>query len=167
VCTTVSGRNHGYLLEDYGFDYVAPQPVLEGDDWYEGFDYKVKWVRDWMPDVRLIDNWPEWDRISFTMSAKIGADGVAQNVCLYSYKEVLSVGQNNWFGRVARALERAQGSMDRVRYIPGFHNNQPLVMPIYESSVLHVTTRGIPNLGEPSSRKIDCSSAPSFANANK
>jgi len=122
-CATVSARNHGYLLEDFGFDYIAPQPVLLGDDWYEGFDYKVKWIRDWMPDVRLIDNWPESARVSFTMSAEIDTEGLARNVCLYSYKEVLNVGPNNWFGRVEQALERAQESMDRVRYIPGFHNN--------------------------------------------
>lgn len=164
-CATVSARNHGYLLEDFGFDYIAPQPVLAGDDWYEGFDYKVKWIRDWMPDVRLIDNWPESDRVSFTMSAEIDTQGLARNVCLYSYKEVLNVGPNNWFGRVEQALERAQESMDRVRYIPGFHNNQMLTMPLYESSVLHVSTRGIPNVKARSARKIDCPSAPSLANA--
>jgi hypothetical protein len=56
-CVAVTGRNHGYDVEQLGLDYVAPQPILESDAWYDGFDYKLRWVKDWMLRIENSRRW--------------------------------------------------------------------------------------------------------------
>ena len=50
-CFVVGARNHGYHANELGLDYVDPQPILEGDNWYDGFGYKLGWVRSLMSNT--------------------------------------------------------------------------------------------------------------------
>ncbi len=41
ACGTILLPNHGRFVQDYGFDYSSPQPILEDDTWYEGYQEKL------------------------------------------------------------------------------------------------------------------------------
>lgn len=154
-CRTIPVRHHGYYLDQYGFNYVAPQPILPSSEWYEGYYQKLHWLRGWMPDVARIDRRRRYPVARFTMSAAIDAQGVASDGRLEwagsgttGSRQPLAV---NW--RARHNMERSAQSLSCVRYVPGFHDGQPTPMRYYEGSVTQANARR--RLGDPCPRSED------------
>jgi hypothetical protein len=142
-CFVVGARNHGYHAEELGLDYVDPQPILEGNDWYDGFDYKLRWVKGWMPrttDRRIYSN-----RLRYVMAAEIDTNGIAGAGCLYWLdvrRFIGSAGQSVATRSVPMVpqrtktdLERAVASLGNVRYVPGMVDGRPATLRLYEEGV--------------------------------
>ena len=143
-CLAVAARNHGYHIEKLGLDYLDPQPILEGDDWYEGFAYKLRWARSQMPSIRTV-NPPRWrvEGLRYVMSAEIDANGIAARGCLYwlgvsnsqaSPGSVMAAPLLSL--RTKRSVERAIASLGDVRYVPGMIDGAPATLRLYEESVV-------------------------------
>ena len=41
TCPAFLFSNHGRNVAEYGFRYTAPQPVLDDDQWYSGFEWEI------------------------------------------------------------------------------------------------------------------------------
>ena len=143
-CFAVAARNHGYHAEELGLDYVDPQPILEGDDWYEGFDYKLRWMRDWMPRVTNTDRWDLYRRFPYVMAAEIDTDGIAGAGCVDWVGVRTSPDGDSRTGtwsapkippRTKTEIERAIASLSNVRYVPGMIDGRPATLRLYEQSV--------------------------------
>jgi hypothetical protein len=155
-CFVVGARNHGYHAEELGLDYVDPQPILEGDDWYDGFDYKLRWVRSWMP--RTTDRQIYSKRLRYVMAAEIDTNGIAGAGCLYWLDVRSYTGPGG--GRVPAGsvpmvpprtktdLERAIASLGNVRYVPGMVDGRPATLRLYEESVAE-RQEAIPSTASP------------------
>jgi hypothetical protein len=142
-CFVVGARNHGYHAKELGLDYVDPQPILEGDDWYDGFGYKLGWVRSLMSNNtnrRAYNN-----QMRYVMAAEIDANGIAGAGCLYWLdvsRFIASTGQSVPSGSVPMVrssvkadLERTIASLGNVRYVPGMVDGRPAKLRLYEESV--------------------------------
>lgn len=130
-CFEVAARNHGYDAEQFGLDYVDPQPILANDEWYQGFDYKLHWAMESTPEVANRSRWNPFDRLEYVMAADIRPDGTASPACLY------------WVGargalippRTKTAIQRAITSLGNVRYVPGMIEGMPATIRLHEQSV--------------------------------
>ena len=131
ACATIPMPNHGYSFREYGYTYTSPQPILDRDDWYQGFQYKLEWIQSWMPNISQLDRWNWLSRIPYVMSVAVDTDGVAYDGCLNAVESGWYINQ----GRFQRRLERAVDTLSAVKFIPGFHDNEPAPMRFYESSV--------------------------------
>ena len=173
-CIAVAGRNHGFHLERLGLDYVDPQPILERDDWYLGFDYKLRWWREWMPRIRNVNRWDPENRLPYVMAVEIDASGVAAPGCLYwvgisnpEFSPFAGVrpNQNNparaaMTSRPVRGvpprtlehIERAIASLGSVRYVPGMIDGAPMTLSFYEQSLTTLEGSG----GGFGARDVDC-----------
>jgi hypothetical protein len=144
-CIAVAGRNHGYHIEQLGLDYVDPQPILERDDWYDGFAYKWRWVGDWMPRVMDVDRWPLHHRLPYVMAADVDANGEAARGCLYWWGISNSQASRTAMTtplldpRTIRDLESAISSLGNVRYLPGMVDGRPAPLRFYEQSVAQLS----------------------------
>jgi hypothetical protein len=146
-CLAIAARNHGYHIERLGLDYVDPQPIVEDDSWYEGFDDKLRWLRTWMPRIRNVDRRDQQDdRMPYLIAAEIDASGIAAPACLYWVGRSLSgpVGilaptrsrsapVLPW--RTVEHIEHAIASFGRVRYVPAMIDGAPATLRLYERSV--------------------------------
>ena len=142
-CVAVTGRNHGYDIEQLGLDYVAPQPILESDAWYDGFDYKLRWVKDWMLRIENTRRWTYDDEMPYVMAAEVDAGGIAAPACL---SWVVGSGDVPWPYTQPRGapllppptirdLERALATFGNVRFVPGMLDGTPTALRVYEHSV--------------------------------
>jgi hypothetical protein len=142
-CFVVAARNHGYHAEKLGLDYVDPQPILEADDWYDGFDHKLQWVRGWMPNVtnRRFDS----PQVHYVMAAEIDSTGAAGAGCLYwldrdftgpAGRAVAARPLHMVPPRTKTDLVRAIASLGNVRYVPGMVDGRPATLRLYEQSVV-------------------------------
>jgi hypothetical protein len=174
-CLAVAARNHGYHLVQLGLDYVDPQPILAGDNWYDGFDYKLRWIRasqrsKFVPS-EFIDVMP------YVMAVEIDASGVAGPGCLYWVGVALGSGTSNPNGaplpiphpirggeRAMSApllpplaiadIKRAMASLTSVRYVPGMIDGAPTALRLYEETMTRFqwsTLNVVYSVGE-----IDC-----------
>lgn len=131
-CSVSSVPHHGFSREDLGDDYVAPQPVLAGIDWYTGFADKIEWIDAWMPNISRTLNqslWPLRPRFAVT----VAADGSASDGCIH----FLRGAGDDREQQNRRKLEEAMSSIGNPRFIPGFHEGRPVTMRFYESAVLY------------------------------
>ena len=166
-CLAVAARNHGYHIERLGLDYVDPQPIVEGENWYEGFDYKLRWVRTWMHRVGNVtrrDQRPE-DQMPYVIAAEIDASGIAAPACLYWVRYSMSgppgAAATRAPSRSAPLLpwrtivdiERALASFGRVGYVPGMIDGAPAALRLYEQGV---TKFDAESGGQYSVGDIDC-----------
>jgi hypothetical protein len=145
-CLAVAARNHGYHIERLGLDYVDPQPILDGDDWYAGFDYKLRWLRAWMPRISSADRRGTEDRIPYVLSVEIDENGVAAGACLYWVfaKQFAPLGSARTASTSSfvpflplltiRKIQDAIASLGRVRYVPGMIDGAPTTLRLYEQS---------------------------------
>jgi hypothetical protein len=153
ACSVVPVPHHGFLREQFGEDYVAPQPVLSDNNWYAGFEDKIEWIDDWMPDIsRNFDQglWPIRPRIA----VDVGADGAASaDGCIY----LLGAAGDDQEQSNRRRLEQAMNSLGDTRFIPGFHEGRPVAMRFFEQSVFHSTATKVsrPRIFDPSGRIVD------------
>jgi len=150
-CLAVAARNHGYHIERLGLDYVDPQPIVEGDNWYEGFDYKLRWARAWMPSIRNLNsrnfNTKLDDWMSFVIAAEVDTSGIAAPACLYWVRRSMSgppgAAATRAPSRSAPLLpwltivdiERAVASFGRVGYVPGMIDAAPATLRLFEQGV--------------------------------
>ena len=151
-CYVTLVRNHGYYRETYGLTYVAPQPILPSNEWYDGFDYKLMWIRGRGYRAYRSGHSPIYNR-QFVVAAAIDAKGRSQDACLYKDYSFQNVAPPD----LRRALERVIESIGSVRLIPGFLGNEPTAMTLYESSVANDTADA--NRGQYALGGLECESA--------
>lgn len=147
-CFVVGARNHGYHAQELGLDYVDPQPILERDAWYDGFDYKLRWARSWMP--RTTDRQLYSKRLRYVMAAEIDANGIAGAGCLAWVGVGANMGSAGQLLRTPSVpmvpassktdLEGAIASLRNVRYVPGMVDGSPATLRLYEESVVEAVT---------------------------
>ena len=114
VCSTLLLHNHGRHVDELGFAYSAPQPVLDNGTWYEGFEEKLVWAAG----GRRAD---ESGGVKFMVSTDINESGKA------SRRRIVQRSS-----RYRAEAARAVSTLNAVRDIPGFHEGQPLKLRLYE-----------------------------------
>ena len=115
TCPAIVATNHGGNLEEFGFSYSAPQPVLDGDRWYQGFDDKLAWAAGNRESVEI-------GGIRFVISADIDEAGrISQTRVDAEYPD--SSGRD-----YAAIAQSAADSLQDVRYIPAFSKGEPVEM---------------------------------------
>ena len=114
VCGTLLIANHGRFVQDFGFDYSSPQPILEDDTWYEGYEEKLAWAASGMLTEEV-------NGIRYLISTRIEANGRSRR------RRVSQRSSGYW-----RQATRAASTLDDVRYIPAFHDGQPIELTLYE-----------------------------------
>jgi len=144
-CVAVAARNHGYHIETLGLDYVDPQPIVEGDTWYDGFDYKLRWAKGWMPRADRFNKRDVHERMPYVIAAEVDATGIAAPACLYWVGMSMSgppglapVRSRNapllpWL--TIKDVERALESFGRVRYVPGMIDGAPATLRLFEQGM--------------------------------
>lgn len=140
-CVTVTGRNHAYDIEQLGLDYVAPQPILASDAWYDGFDHKLRWIRSRMSRV----DYSRGDlNMAYVMAAEVDTRGIAAPACLYwvgAGVRSQGITRNRTSAplfppRTIRDIDRAVASLSDVRFVPGMVDGAPATLRAYEYGVV-------------------------------
>jgi len=114
LCDSLLLSNHAHYVQDYGFPYSSPQPVLPEGTWYEGYDEKLAWVAGGSQAEDV-------GGIQYIVATKIDTRGRS------SRRRVIQRSPAFW-----RAGGRAARSLDNVRYIPAFYEGQPIELQLYE-----------------------------------
>ena len=131
-CLAVPIRNHGHHLDEYGLSYVAPQPILSDDNWYDGFETKLDWALE--SSGFRSERW----QLGYIVSVMVNPDGTADEGIVESVGPsrnlVVVVGQDLRESR--RVPERAAESIANVSFIPGFYENEPVPMRLIEYGVV-------------------------------
>jgi len=134
-CTTTTSRNHLFHKQELGLTYVAPQPIVTSDNWYDGFKNKLSWSKELRKYLHVHEGW--WGhKVSqvffrtyypgYRISAEIGIDGAVKNKLV----------ENTIATWVQKRSDRAAASLSDVKYIPGFDNNEPVTMQLYEQGMI-------------------------------
>ena len=148
ICTNTMVRNHLYSYKEYGLNYVAPQPVVKDDAWYEGFKTKLSWATNLIykinDDVALADENAGWTFLyspflpAYTLSAEINTEGAAYDQLVNNTAQLKKY-------RLSRSIkqeaERAVASIGDVNFIPGFYNDEPVTMRLYEWGMMKLSSR--------------------------
>jgi hypothetical protein len=146
ICTNAMVRNHLYSYKEYGLNYVAPQPVVKDDAWYEGFKTKLSWANNLIykinDDVALADENAGWTFLyspflpAYTLSAEINTEGAAYDQLVNNTAQLKKY-------RLSRSIkqeaERAVASIGDVNFIPGFYNDEPVTMRLYEWGMMKLS----------------------------
>lgn len=135
-CSLESVPNHGYHTEQLGKNYVAPQPILPNQAWYEGYEDKLEWIRAWMPNVSTRLNQTAWP-MRPAIAVGVDAEGMATEGCIYSMR---LMGDDDEHSN-RRKLEQAIASIGETRFIPGFSDGQPVAMQFFERAVFENAAR--------------------------
>jgi hypothetical protein len=150
ICTNTMVRNHLYSYKEYGLNYVAPQPVVKDDAWYEGFKTKLSWATNLIykinDDVALADENAGWTFLyspflpAYTLSAEINTEGAAYDQLVNNTAQLKKY-------RLSRSIKqeaaRAVASIGDVNFIPGFYNDEPVTMRLYEWGMMKLRSRDV------------------------
>ena len=119
-CTAVPVPHHGYHLEALGLDYVAPQPIVSGREWYDGFEDRGPLYASGLRG----SGW-------FTAAVEVDSEGVASTSCIYALANVVwdDTRQQN-----RKKLESILNRLVETRYVPGFHEGTPVQTQFFESN---------------------------------
>ncbi len=118
-CEIVLVPNHAKNVESFGLGYVAPQPILEDNRWYEGYAKKL----DWVASGRTAE---DVGGIQFIVSTQVNESGRAS-------RTNVDLDSNGFFGEhYEDTAKRAARSLRGVRYIPGYYEGKPQTMRHYE-----------------------------------
>jgi hypothetical protein len=167
-CLAVAARNHGYHIGKLGIDYVDPQPILAGDNWYAGFDYKLRWIRESQRSRFVPSEFA--DAMRYVMAAEIDASGIAGPGCLYWVgvtwgartldirnfasgaisRPIRNTGERAMSApvlppRTIADIKRAVASLSSVRYVPGMTNGAPTTLRLYEETLTRFQLLGDSN----------------------
>ena len=135
-CAIESMPNLGYLAEGLGADYVAPQPILPGQSWYEGYEDKLDWIHGYMPSMSFKFNQTDWP-MRPRIIVPVGADGAAARGCI-SFMRLIGDDEEE---RNRQKLDQALQSIGETRFIPGFVDDRPVAMQFFEQAVLRNAAR--------------------------
>lgn len=131
-CISMPVPNHAYHFGALGIDYVAPQPIVPRESWYEGFEDRgprygpaalVRPSESGMPS-----GW-------FTMAVDIDSEGVAGAGCIYA---IAGVDRDNIRRENQARLESILRELVNTRYVPGFVEGAPVPMRFFESNNVRV-----------------------------
>ncbi len=149
ACSVMTVPHHGYHKEEFGEDYVAPQPVLPDNSWYTGFEDKVEWIDAWMPNLSRSLNQSLWP-IRPVIAVEVDADGAASDGCIY----FLGAAGDDREQTNRSRLEQAMGSIGDPGFIPGFHQGGPVTMRFFEHAVFRsiAAKTSRPRLFDPNGR---------------
>jgi hypothetical protein len=114
ICSILLFENHGRHIDEFGYAYTAPQPVLDDDRWYRGFSEKLTWTESGR-------NQDESGGVKFIVSTDVDATGRSTR------RRVEQRSTDYWI-----AASRAARSLDNVRYVPGFSNGEAIELKLYE-----------------------------------
>ena len=144
-CTPIAIRNHGHYFDRYGLAYVAPQPILPTNTWYDGFETKLQWARETLSGTSAAGRWENrrlrW-RHGYDVSVAVNRDGTAEDGSI-EWRETWTIGSRAGPIGVAvrRALVRAAQTITNVSYIPGFYESEPVEMRLIEYGILSQESR--------------------------
>jgi len=119
TCPAFLFTNHGGNVREFGFSYSAPQPVLDDDAWYQGFDEKMIWAGSELSPAEV-------GGVGFVVAAQIHESGRTSN---RRVEADYSEGADNSYETLA---ESAADSLRDARYIPGFYRGEAVEMRLYE-----------------------------------
>jgi hypothetical protein len=159
ICKNTMVRNHLCSYKEYGLNYVAPQPVVKDDAWYKGFKTKLSWANNLInkinDDVALADEnagWTFWYSPflpAYTLSAEINTEGAGYDQLVNNTRQLKPYRLSH---SIQREAERAVASIGDVNFIPGFYNDEPVTMRLYEWGMMKLRSRDVkPDFFFPSS----------------
>jgi len=131
-CASVPVPNHAYQIGAFGLDYVAPQAIVSGKRWYEGFEDRGPRFRS--PAV-VRPNSAGVPTGWFTAAVDVDSEGVATASCIYALDRV---DRDDVRQRNRRRLESILGNLVETRYVPGFNDGAPVPMRFFESNNVRV-----------------------------
>jgi hypothetical protein len=145
-CTAAVIPNHGHHFDMYGLAYVAPQPVLPNDAWYDGFETKLRWARETSSGTSAGGRWENrqfgW-RHSYDVSVAVNPNGTAgdgavewREPVVFSPHPLGAARRTVREEAMLRASALAANSITDVSYIPGFYANEPVEMRLVEYGFL-------------------------------
>ncbi|MGI9258815.1 MAG: hypothetical protein ACR2QQ_08265 [Gammaproteobacteria bacterium] len=114
ICSILFFENHGRHMDEFGYAYTAPQPVLSSDEWYRGFPEKLAWAASGR-------NLGESGGVKFVVSTNVDENGRSFR------RRVEHRSSDYWI-----AASRAARSLDDVRYVPAFSNGHAIELKLYE-----------------------------------
>jgi hypothetical protein len=118
-CEIVLVPNHAGNEDSFGLGYVAPQPILEDDHWYHGFEKKL----DWADSGRTAE---EVGGIQFIVSTRVNESGRAS-------RTEVDMDLNGFSGdHYEDTAKLAARNLRDVSYIPGFYEGVPQTMRLHE-----------------------------------
>lgn len=131
-CTSATVPNHGYQIGSFGLDYVAPQPVISGEHWYEGFeDRGPRYRSPALVRPTSAGSPTGW----FTMAVDVDSEGIASDSCVYA---LARVNRDDMRQHNRRRLESILDDLVKTQYVPGFHDGRPVPMRFFESNNVRV-----------------------------
>lgn len=148
ACANTVARNHLKHYQKYGLSYVAPQPILSEDDWYDGFDNKLSWSKDL---INKIDDYAELsDRKAsasakrlfsryypgHTISAEVDTTGAGADIEVTD--DAAGKKQSVKGSRLKRSANDEADSFTHVSFIPGFYKGSPEPMRLFETTMARV-----------------------------
>lgn len=140
-CDVEPAPNHRHYVEQLGARYVAPQPILPDNNWYEGYEDKIQWIRDWMPNMNRHTPHERWS-VRPVFSVEVDVNGSASGACIYSF-EVLPGDDGAQSNR--RRVEESLRSLPRVRFIPAFHQGEPIPLRFIENGMMRSVAKTVRN----------------------
>jgi hypothetical protein len=150
ICKNTMVRNHLNSYKEYGLHYVAPQPVVKDDAWYKGFKTKLSWSNNLInkinDDVALADENAGWTFLyspflpAYTLSAEINTEGAAYDQLVINTRQLKSYRLSR---SIKKEAERAVASIGDVNFIPGFYNDEPVTMRLYEWGMMKLSSRDV------------------------
>ena len=117
-CKSFLIPNHGRNIDDYGFVYSSPQPILDQQNWYSLYRKKLQWIVSGVP-------YADVGGLKFMISATVDDAGEASesSVVLTSVSSV---------GSYSDMASTSAESIQEARFIPGYFDDEPTRMSFYE-----------------------------------
>lgn len=144
-CVNSFTRNHLHHYKDYGLSYVAPQPIITDDEWYEGYENKTAWARELRSNIddyaSMSDQ--EASKINiyshyypgYVFSAEVNTDGLATDREITNQE---AVKQRVSGSRLTRSVDDEAVDVEAIRFIPGYHDGKPESMRFFEATMAKV-----------------------------
>jgi hypothetical protein len=141
-CNVLTLPHDNIHAADYGLNYFAPQAIIPGEEWYEGFAEKLQTIRDRGDAVA------DWIKDQGGKSANLGTPAPAGSV---AYIVAVEVDENGIATKadvkrtvtpLADAADEASKGIDDVSFIPGYRDGKPFPMVYQEYGVVDVIPTG-------------------------
>ena len=146
-CVNAFTRNHLHHYKEFGLAYVAPQPIITDDEWYDGFENKTSWARELRLKLDEYSNGSDqqtnktnfYDHYypGYVFSAEVTTDGsvAATEVSNLDTRQRRVSGS-----RLTRSAREDLVDITELSFIPGFHNGKPETMQFIEATMARLET---------------------------